>query len=146
MSDNADQIAKRKPAKPLPDLMAIASGSGHGNAKGNATTNKTFANAESGNGSPNETDDEMMAAQIRINAEALKEIEELRRQRYELLANVDKSEKEKAFMKAKLMQTNDQLQYLKKKFGKVANNKVENAENADPNIHAKASKNIRKSV
>lgn len=136
MSDNVDQTAKRKPAKPLPGLMVIASGSGNGNANGNATTNGTVAYAGSEHGLQNETDSDMMAAQIRINAEALKEIEELRRQRYELLANVDQSDKEKVFLKAKLMKSNDQLQYLKKKLDKVGNSKVENAENAensDPN-------------
>lgn len=73
---------------------------------------------------------EMMNAQIRINAEVMKEVEALRAEKMQLLADVDKVAKEKEYFKMKLATASEQLSYLKKKVVKKAN--VD--ENRDPKL------------
>lgn len=67
--------------------------------------------------------------QIKINATAMKEIEQLRKERNEILQAAERKAKENSVLQIKYAQAVEKLNYLKKKMGKR-----ENGENVDPNI------------
>lgn len=77
-------------------------------------------------GSPSLRDD-MMSAQIKINANVMKELEAMRKERSDLLAANARALKERDVYKNRLDQTSEQLNYLKKKMVNRTN------ENEDPN-------------
>lgn len=66
--------------------------------------------------------DEMVQAQIRINTQAMKEIEFLRGEQMKLTQAMEKTRKENEMFKAKLMRAHDQLAFLKKKVNKNGSN------------------------
>lgn len=66
----------------------------------------------------NDFDSEMVTAQIRINTDAIKEIELLRAANAQLSAANKRTQKEKEFYKLKLETTSEQLSFLKKKMDK----------------------------
>lgn len=73
-------------------------------------------------------DSQMMHAQIRINANVMKEVDALRVEKTQLLADFDKVAKEKEFFKMKLAHASEQLSYLKKKMVKNSD------KNCDPKL------------
>lgn len=92
--------------------------------------------------------EDMLEAQIRINTAAMQEIEELRRERDEVLKTADQKAKENSILQAKLVKSTEKLDYLMKKVSKSSsrggsfedfealkdtNEADTNDENVDPN-------------
>lgn len=68
----------------------------------------------------------LLEAQIRINSNIMKEIEELKEDRKKVAALHEKTAKEKEMLTIKYTKTNEQLQYMVKKFGKRDDTSKEN--------------------
>lgn len=98
-------------AKSLLDMVAS---DGEGSARSNQF-----------NGGEDDTDDDIVATQMKLNTNIIAEVESLRKERNELLTCTEKSSKEIQYLKAKLFQTAEQLDYLKKKCAKQNKDAVE---------------------
>lgn len=71
--------------------------------------------------------DEMLQTQIRFNANAMTEIESLRADREQLLADKERAAKETMMLRSKYMRATEQLNYLKKKMIKESSSSSDEA-------------------
>lgn len=65
--------------------------------------------------------DEIVSAQIKINTNALEEIENLLNERLELMVNYERLAKEIQFLKARLNLMTEQFEYIKTKMARKTN-------------------------
>lgn len=79
-------------------------------------------------------DPDVLRAQVNINTKALQELDELKRERAELLAKNEQMAKKNLLTQSKLATTTEQLSYLKKKLEKnPKSSDAPDQENQDPN-------------
>lgn len=76
---------------------------------------------------PTQVDQELLAAQIKLNTDAMAEIEKLRSDRKELSVVFEQVMKEKEMLRAQLKKANEQMELLKKKMDKGTPNNGSNA-------------------
>lgn len=126
-SDDQSPKRRKTPARSVPSLLPIAIASGSG-----------IMTHDSEQDHPCDMNDEIVSAQIKINTNALKEIENLRNERLELMVNCERMAKENQFFKARLNMMTEQFEYVKKKMAKKTN--VQNDGVAEAAAAVKAAK------
>lgn len=107
----------------VPNLLPAAPGQ-----SGTPNNRRTFSGLDHG----------LLEAQIRINSNIMKKIEELKEDRKKFAALQEKTAKEKEMLAMKYTRANEQLQYMMKKFGKRND---ASKENQNPNGNGGSKKN-----
>lgn len=102
-----------KKGGPIPNLLSI-------NPSQRVITN-TPSQIASNTPPQNQVDQDPLAAQIKINADVMDELQKLRKDREELMMIFEQAMKEKEYFRSQLEKSNEQMQLLKKKLDKRPN-------------------------